>query len=340
MIKKDLDILFLSSENARARINNIALAVKKSPQLVKYTQGMMKKEGLLFQPFAIIDYSYFGLLLFRVYFKGGYFSSQEKERILRHLRANQYVVAAYELEGEYDLVVEMCVPNPSRFHKELCRIVTEIPALNNYKVILNIVSHIYPKWYLLKNKSMVKDMWISIVIGGDRVPEQWDQRELGILHFLIEDPTLRLTTLAEKCHLNIKTVMMLWKGLQQRKVLRGFQYLLSHTHLGIIKERLFLKLHNLSEQREEQLMHFLLSTPEIVQVHKTIGDWTMEIDIESLDQLRLRKVIRDIREQFKDLIETFMMMEFGQYYYKSFLPKYAVEGNSGINNQGKEQRAQ
>jgi len=172
---------------------------------------------------------------------------------------------------------------------------------------------------------MVKDVGISIVIGGDRAPEQWDPRELAILHFLIGDPTLRLTTLAEKCHLNIKTVMMLLKGLQQRKILRGFQYILNHHFLGIIKQRLFLKLHNLSEQREEQLMHFFLSTPEIVQVHRTIGDWTMEVDIESLDQLRLRQVIRDIREQFKDLIETFTMMEFDRYYYKSFLPRHVVE---------------
>jgi len=66
----------------------------------------------------------------------------------------------------------------------------------------------------------------------------------------------------------------------------------------------------------------LLKTREIVQMNKTVGDWDMEIDIESLDSGRIRQIILQIREEFKDIIERFNLIEFHDSYKKSYLPNY------------------
>lgn len=322
---KDLDLIFLLSENARAKIRTIAAAVRKSPQRVKYTLGTLQREKIMYSPYSIIDYSYFGLLLFRVYFKGGYIGEQEKEKIMDFFKKHAFVVSLYELSGEFDLVAELCTPNPSRFYKELKKITTQFPTLNNYKIVLNVVTHIYPRWYLSKGKLLLKEQAVSIVVGGDRSRESFDGRELRVLQTIVEQPTVRFTMLAEKTGLNIKTAISLLKALYKRKVVRGFQYLLDLQQLGVGKVRLFLKLHNLSEEREDQLMQYLLNTPEIVQVNKTVGDWNLEVDIESPDYLQSRLLIRQLRETFKDLIETFNMMEWYYAYQKSYLPHYLFE---------------
>ena len=101
------EIMFLYAENARSKIKDFALYLKKSPQRLKYTLKRMEKEALVTNPHVIFDYSYFGLILFRVYFKGGYIGEKDKADIIKKLLENGYIVSLYELLGEYDLAIEI-----------------------------------------------------------------------------------------------------------------------------------------------------------------------------------------------------------------------------------------
>lgn len=69
-------------------------------------------------------------------------------------------------------------------------------------------------------------------------------------------------------------------------------------------------------------MEFLLNTKEIVQVNKTVGDWDIEIGVEAFDQNRVRQLIFQIREEFKELIERFNLIELYKCNKKSYLPQY------------------
>lgn len=316
------ELIFLYSENARAKIRDLANILKKSPQRLKYSFKILEKEGIIHNPYSIFDYSYFGLVLFRVYFKGGYISEKDKEEIIKKLRENQYIVSMYELSGFFDLAIEIESPNPSRFNKELKKIANLIPTLNSYKIILNVVTHIYPRSYLINNNELMNNVKQEIIVGGDRGLEKFNENEMIIMKNLLNNPKLRLMTLAKQTNLNVKTVKSVLKNLEKKKIIKGFKYITNTEKLDIYKFRLFLHLHNLSQEREKQLMDFMLNTQEIVQVNKTVGDWDMEVDIESFDRARIRHLTIHIRENFKDLIETFNIIEFYQYYKKSYLPLY------------------
>jgi len=80
-------------------------------------------------------------------------------------------------------------------------------------------------------------------------------------------------------------------------------------------------------EREKQLKEYFLKTREVVKVNKTVGDWDIEIDIESLDKSKIRYLIVQLREGFKDLIENFNIIEFYQYYQVSYLPRYLFKEN-------------
>lgn len=328
MAKKfDGDLIFLYSENARTRIREIAHMLTKSPQRLKYSLKMLEKEGFVNHPHCIFDYSYFGLILFRVYFKGGYISEKDKDYIIKELKENEYVVSIYELTGEFDLAVEMLSPNPSRFNKELKKVTSLIPTLNNYKIILNLVSFIYPREYLLKNNQLADIVSKDIIVGGDRSIEQFDSNEMEVVRNILENPRIRMTTLAKQTKLNVKTTTNILKTLKKRRIVKGFKFVVDTNKLDINKFRLFLKLHNLNIEREKQLKEYFLKTKEIVKVNKTVGDWDIEIDIESLDKSKIRYLIVQLREGFKDLIENFNIIEFYQYYQVSYLPRYLFKEN-------------
>jgi DNA-binding Lrp family transcriptional regulator len=320
--KLDKNLIFLQSENCRARIKDMAAALKKSSPLIKYSINHLEKEGIIKSPYCVFDYSYFGLILFKVYFKGGYIGEKDKAKIISALSDNNYVISIYELAGEYDLAIEMLSPNPSRFNKELKKIIDEFPTLNNHKIALNMVTYIYPPTFLLEDPELAKRVKSYIVIGGDRSIEQFDKSEMSIIKSLLENPRVRFTSLAKKSGMNVSTAKKILRKLKEKKIIRGYKYTIDTGKLNIYKYRIFLKLHNMSQEKEEQLKETFLMTKGITAMNKIVGDWNLELDVESLDKTTVRQLIIKIREDFKDVIENFNIMEHYDTYKKKFLPSY------------------
>lgn len=319
MKKFDKELVFLVSENARIKLRELSELLRKSPQRLKYAYLRLEKEAIIYQPYCVFDYSYFGLILFRVYFKGGYIGERDKGAIIRKLVENPYVVSISELSGEYDLAIELCAQNPSRFNKELRQVSEIIPTLNYYKVLVNIVTHIYPRAYLTREPLMP---FPPILLGGDREFRSFSEKEMSLIKALLENPKQRTTMLARKCGMNPRTVNGLLNALVKQKVIKGFKYLVDLDKLGIIQYRLFLSLHNVSEERDSELMEFLTSTKEVTQVNRCVGDWAMEVDIEATESPRAKYIIKQLREDFKDIISGFNLIEVVHQHQRSYLPAH------------------
>jgi DNA-binding Lrp family transcriptional regulator len=321
MSKIDYNLLYLRSENARMPLRTLAKYLRRSPQSVKYAISVLEREGILRVPYCVFDYSYFGLLLFRIYFKGGYISVDDKTRIISELNNNPYVVSIYELTGEYDLAVEFLSPNPSKFNKEFKKTLSTIPTLNDYKVTLNLVTHICPRRYLVQNPA-IQSVNAERVVGGDREERDFSDTEKLLIHALLDHPAANLSTLAEESGLNPKTIRTVMQTLMKRHLIQGVKWLINTEKVGVHKFRLFLKLHNLSYETETGIVDVIRRTPEVVQINKTVGDWDLEVDIESFHRTRTRAIIMDIRQRFRDLIERFNLIEFDEHHKRAYLPAY------------------
>ena len=144
---------------------------------------------------------------------------------------------------------------------------------------------------------------------------------------LLHEPMLRFSTLAKRTGVSMQTARSVFNQLQKKKIIRGFKYLVNTNKLGIQKFRLFLRLHNISQEKEKELTDYLFKTPEVVQLHKTVGDWDLEIDIESFDKARIRYIIVEMREAYSSIIQSFNSIEYYQSYKKSYLPRYLFQND-------------
>ena len=324
MVKNDMDLVFFRSENSRMSLKDLSKALRKSPQRLKYSISVMEKESILKLPHCVFDYSFFGLVLFKVYFRGSYVKEEDKLNIINTLSKNPYITSLYELTGEFDLAVEFACPNPSRFNKELRLISSSIPTLNNYNIVLNLVTYISPRRYLTQNENF-RSQFSEKVIGGDREKLEFNSNEFAVMKSILLSPNSSVSSLAKISDLNVKTVKSALSSLAKRNIVRGFKFVIDTNKLGINKFIFFLKLHNLTLDKESQLMKFLLSSAEVTQVNKTVGDWDMEIDVEVFDKNKVRGLMTHIRDEFKDIIEGFKTIDFYDYYKKKYLPMYLFE---------------
>src|SRR3989344_7125597 len=176
MPKIDHSFMYCRTENARMPLKEIANHLKKSPQRLKYNVSVLEKENIIHAPYCVFDYSYFGQILFHVYFKGGYIGEKDKSKIIDELHNNPYITTIYELTGEFDLAVEFLAPNPSKFNKELKKLIAAVPTLNDYKITLNVVSFVYPRHYLTNNQNL-HTLYVERIVGGDREREQLTENE-------------------------------------------------------------------------------------------------------------------------------------------------------------------
>lgn len=323
MSKKDYEFIYLRSENSRERLKSIAQKLGKTSQRLKYNEKTALKDNIISKPYMIFDYSHMGLILFKVYFRGVYMSDKNRQVVINVLEKNSYITSIYELTGGFDLVIEFMSPNPSKFNKQLRNIVTALPALNDYKTVLNLVTHIYPRNYLVKKR--IKLHKIEKIIGGDRKVDEFSENEIKVIGGLFENPVTKYTRLARKIKLNVRTVKKIMKNLEKKRRIRGYKYLLNTEKLGIDSCRLFLNLHNLSKEREFEFMSYLMNSKEVVQVNKTVGDWGMEIDIEAFGKNRIRQIIVNMKEEFKDIIQDFSLIDFYKYHKRAYLPSYLFE---------------
>ncbi len=316
-------LLYFYGENCRLSLSKIAKKIHKSPQLVKYTINRLEKNKIILFYYTIIDYSCFDMLLFKVYFKGGCSKGSELNLLVKKLMENPYVTSIYEMGGQYDLLVEFMAQNPSKFNKELKMLIKENEELNNYDIIINIVSHIYPRDYLMPRNKKAKDLNFpsEIIVGGDRDKIVLNDKEKRILLAFVENPKIRLTSIASKLDINIKTAISVINSLKSKKIIRAYKSALNTDKCDLINNMITLNLHNIEPEKENNILDFCLNNPNIVKISKTIGAWDVEIDVETSSSTDFREIYLKIREEFKDVIKSFNSYRI----YKVFKHNYLVD---------------
>ena len=239
---------------------------------------------------------------------------------------NPYVTSVYEIGGQYDLLVEFMAQNPSKFNKELKLLIKEHDGLNNYDVIINVVSHIYPRNYLMSKHKEFSELShsLKIIIGGDRDRITLSNNEKKVLSTLIKNPKIRLTAIASKLRINIKTVISAIKLLESKKVIRAYKSALNMQKYNLIKNKITLKLHNIDIKKEKNMLNFCLNNPNIVKFSKTIGAWDIEIDVETSSPTEFREIYLKVREEFKEVVRSFNSYRI----YKVFKHNYLAENYS------------
>ncbi len=322
----DRRILAALELDARTPFSAVGKRLRRSQQQVSYTVNAMIQRGLVPGFFTAIDYSKLGVLHFRVYFRVNYTSEEEFERLIRHLVAEEHTSWIVTCGSRYDLIATFLAENPSRFNKVLRAVMARFPReLGDYSVLTTVVIRLFGRKYLFPKPGLLT----PIILGGDRERESLDDLDLRLLHALSREVRASAVSLAHGFGVSSKTIIQRIKRLRERLVIRAFKPQVNTEAMGITSALLLVRYHNISSEAEEKLIAYLEAHPNVVSAVKTLGEWDLEIEIESEERNGLRRIEIEIRRRFVALIKELASIPLYYCYKKSFFPDFLLPTPAG-----------
>ncbi|MGE0793533.1 MAG: hypothetical protein AB7V77_05140 [Candidatus Woesearchaeota archaeon] len=318
------ELAFLYSNDARLKVKDASKIVKKSSQNVCYFTNILFKNKILTYPHILFDYSYANLLLFKVYFKG-FLTHEEKEQVSIKLKENKCISAIYNLEGMFDLCLEILSPNPSHFNKTMLEIQPILNAYQEYTIVLNVVTHLYAPKKFIQNQTTLSSFNSEIIIGGDRKPYEFKLDEIKVIKTLSENPLKPFTVLSKQADLHVLTFKKILSNLTSKKIFRGVKYIPAFENLGIQKTRLLVSLFPIPNDIKEKISKYLKESLYVSSFSWIIGEWGLECDLLWDNQTNLRKTSNTIREILRGFIRNQQTLELRSHYLKTYTPEIFFE---------------
>lgn len=316
--KHDKRLLFEFCRDSRMPFSALAKKTRMSQQLIAYKIKSMQESGVISFSYPLVDYSRFGLLRFFVHFRVNYKSKQTFRNIIEKLQKNEDVVEVIEREGHYDLIVAFSTSNPSSFNKTLRQIIEDnSDQLKNHMILTSVVSHYFPKKYLLGIRASTED----IIIGGDRESLPITDNEKNVLEQLRNNARARVVDIASGAKIGSRTAISTMKKLTNTDILKGTSSIINLREIGFKKGMMLIKYHNLSLEAENNLRVFCISHRNITEMHKVFGNYDVAIMIETENAVQLREVFIQIREMFEDIINDSDSFQIFQTHKRTLLPQ-------------------
>ena len=305
MIKKishtEEKILRELEKDSRVHFTQIGKKLRRSQQQISNSIITLANRGVVKGFYPIIDYSILDTISFCVYFKVNYSSNEIFNRLIKTLIKNSHTSYIATCTGRFDLICTFLAQNPSQFNKVLHEIIEKYPdELPYYNVLTRIVSRYFGRKYLFKSISYPKE----IIFGGDREPKILDTFDLNVLNEISEDARKSTVVIANTFSVTPKTVISHIKKLEKKGLIAGYKVILDPRLYKFSPRKILIKYHNISSVLEEKLIRFLKFHPNVTALSKTLGEWDIEIEIETKNTEEFRIFEIELRQKFIALIQT------------------------------------
>ena len=128
--------------------------------------------------------------------------------------------------------------------------------------------------------------------------------------------------MGRKLGLSRNVVAYRLKKLIEQKVIYGFKVFLNGELLNFKTYKIFLTIQSLTKEREKDLISFLNFHPNAIEIVYCMGNWELELDIESPSIETNHNLIRELRNRFTDVIREVEIMHI----HRSYKYLYIAEG--------------
>lgn len=301
LTKKDRDLLFELSLNARISLTDLAKKTKLSKQVIAYRLNLLEKKGVILGYHALTNVYMLGKTHYRVFIKYQNISLKKEEELLDFLNNHPDVVWIANFDGDLDLAILIWADNIRKF-EEVFDSINEKFGMYFQEKHFSVATRIeYLKYKYLNDKNSIK----SLIFGDCFSNQKLDKLDAKILKDLNLNARVSLVELSSKYKLSPKSIKLRMDKLVKNKIIIGFNVKIDHNLVGYTHRKVLLRLNDTSREKIKELSNYLKNNMSVIFLVKPVGDYDFEFELMTKSHQEFHEVIKQLRSKFSDNINNF-----------------------------------
>lgn len=321
MTELDRKILFELDRDGRASFSKIARIIGSTPQVVKYHYERMVDKKIIEKFWAFIDYDKAGYSFFWGYWlKFSGLTKEKEEEMYADFRGNMYIPIVMRSDGYADVMLGI-ISKDIFHHNEVLQSIFE--KYGEYITMSDIVVGLkfikFPRTYLVGKQNVFGSFSAS---GGTKEVAKLSETDRKMMSLLQMSGRMEFTEIARTLGVSVGLVHKHYSKLVRNGLITKVTYTLNYKNLGLILYRVLFRIVRFDSKRVDDLYTFCSSHPNIINYVEVMGNWQLMLDIEIGSREELRDLIREMKNQFKDIIHR---VEINEIYKMDKFTQMAIE---------------
>lgn len=317
--KIDKKLIYELGKDARLTYKELARKIHSKTSVVAYRLQKLETSGVIWKYVPIFSLSRLGLYAHKIYIKLHGLTKNAKESLISDLVANKQVSWVAESIGSWDLLLGFYAENFIQFaqmKKELFKKYGEF--IQDYAISLLEDAWVFNRDYLIEGNI---DYRKEFIFGGEPKKEKIDDLQKKIIIQIMNNGRYKVTELADKLKVNVRTIMGKIKELERMGIIQGYTTFLdlSKTDFKLVKICVYFQ--DQTEEKQTNFINYCKQKPNILHLIKTLGSWELEVELETENILDTYNFIEEINTRFPSLIKKTDIIIFNSEPKLDFFPE-------------------
>lgn len=148
-----------------------------------------------------------------------------------------------------------------------------------------------------------------------------DKKDKIILYELDRNARQPLTKIAKKAKLSRESILYRLQKFKKSGLIRDYLTVIDMARLGFTHYKIFLKLHNITEEKENELISYLCDNPFVTWVSSCDGKYSLILAVKAKSIIELNSFMTQLRNKYWQFImeqDTSTIVR-GQYFHRDYL---------------------
>lgn len=304
--KKDREILFHLSLNARTNLSDLSKKTRLSKEVIHYRLKQMENRGFIERYYAVINTYKIGKEFYRVYMKTTNMTTQIETKFTQFLTNHPKVTWLVEVDGDLDFLYVVWAENISEFEEVYQEINEKFGKYIEQKFFSVMTSVYYFKYkYLVERRDGTQKL-----TGGKIVSSTIDEIDKDLITLLSREGRLPMMEIGKRLHIPAKTVQKRMKKLFTENIITCYNLKINHRMLGYTQRKVMLSLNDISRSAINKLITFLNWHPLTIYITLAIGQYDLEFEMMEKSHEQFHSLIKELKNTFPDLIKSYTTVIF------------------------------
>lgn len=297
---KDKKILYQLDVDARQPLSAIAKKVGLSWEVVNYRIKNLERSGIIGGYYAVIDIAKLGHMYCRVFMRFPGLSPLQEKAVMDYGKSAKGVKWITVSDGRWNITFVIYAKSLSEFEKSYDDLRFKLGKyFQEHHVSMAFKIYHFKHNYLFGTEDN------SEVVVGDGLNVRIDKTDYAILNAVAEDARIPLVDISKSLGVTANSVNKRIKKLQKEGIILSFRAKINAALLGYEHYKVFLFFHNMTMQRQKEVLAYLKFHPNVIYITKAFGISDMEFEIMLKGRNELHTFMRAFAGKFSDIIKDY-----------------------------------